>query len=446
MSTALAQYTLGDVVARDGFVRRQRASATDDLGIARAHVIARLETAPGAPVGSVVEASIEAARALPVEHVVPIRDSGRDPSGQPYVVTAPVEGTSLAERLGAGPLPRAEALHLALDLARTLERAHGSSPPLVHGAIRPSAVLVDAKGYARLDDYGLGAVMAEVAQADARVLDEVARYLAPECASAGGAPAPASDVFGLASTLYEAITGRPAFSAETAVAILMRISMGKRPEVDPQIGVDLHALLASCWAKAPQKRPSATALVRALEALAGEDPRVAPPPPAPRPRPRGASLELDLEEPEGHPNEVTLMSVEVPNHIPSFRPYEEESVPTEPGVRLSGSFADSTDVPTLARTELVSIPESRPLAEFPRVDALEEMPTMKGESMALAQILAHAPQAHPVRPTLPLPIPVPIVRESAAPLFTPTVAWALVGAGALVVLVLVTTLAVLLGS
>jgi hypothetical protein len=433
MADGLSGYSLGEILARDRLVRRQRATAPDDRGVAREYVITRCDAPPSAPLGG-VEAAAEAARALPDDRIVPIHAVGRDASGQPFVACKRVAGKSLDERLAEGPLEEREAIWIALDIARTLAAAHAIVPSLVHGGIRESAIWIDDEGFARLDDYAFGHAMGQVAQGDGSILEATARFHSPEHTQ-GSPLLPGSDVFALASVLFEAVSGRPAFEADSPVGVLMRISLGKVPSGDAKIGLELSGILTSCWAKQPKKRATAAGLVSALEELAGDvDPRRPPEaPPAPvyvaRTEEEQAQDWLDLP---------TLLQTELPNHIPE-------------GVVL-GRSKRSSDPPDTDPNAAAPPPRpaelTHPLFPLPEQGMPDDVPTMRGESMVLAEILASAERPAPKRfePPPPMPAwtePAEVGTPSGPP---PALGWILVGIGALLALMLLTILILLLAS
>ena len=91
------------------------------------------------------------------------------------------------------------------------------------------------------------------------------RTLSPERVR-GSRSTPPSDLFTLASMLYEALTGTPAFQGEGMIAGLARIVRGELPPLDgPRIGPRLKELLVACWSLEPAKRPSAGEFAKALE-------------------------------------------------------------------------------------------------------------------------------------------------------------------------------------
>jgi len=114
-----------------------------------------------------------------------LHDMGEDESGTPYLVFELVKGPSLRERLGAGPLPPGEVAAIGRALGAALTYAHGAD--FVHGDVKPENIMLSPMG-AKLTDPGLG-------------------WLAREQTAS-----PYDDQLGLATALYEALAGKPAWS------------------------------------------------------------------------------------------------------------------------------------------------------------------------------------------------------------------------------------------
>ncbi len=114
-----------------------------------------------------------------------LHDMGEDESGAPYLVFELVKGPSLRERLAAGPLPPSEVAAIGRVLGAALTYAHGAD--FVHGDVKPENIMLSPVG-AKLTDPGLG-------------------WLAREQTAS-----PYDDQLGLATALYEALTGKPAWS------------------------------------------------------------------------------------------------------------------------------------------------------------------------------------------------------------------------------------------
>jgi serine/threonine-protein kinase len=185
--------------------------------------------------------------------------TGRDEGGAPYVVRRREDGENLATRIGKAPLTRDAALDLAEQLLDALALAHARG--LAHRAITPRRVFVR-------DD---AAVLLDWGAAHLTASDEGGPYLAPE-QKAGAAGDARSDLYSLALTVIEAVTGRAPASGgavhETALGAALAAVLDGALQADP----------GDRWESAD----AFAAAIRAARAQASsfaEPP--APPPPAP---------------------------------------------------------------------------------------------------------------------------------------------------------------------
>ena len=149
-------------------------------------------------------------------HIVPILDCDTldDP---PYVVMPYYSGGSLAELIRAHPtgLPEDRVQQILTDILEGLSAAHAAG--LLHCDIKPHNILLTKEGRAVLADFGLaycppagaGASVCQSAslERERQTLAGTLGYLAPELLD-GAPPSPRSDVYGLAITLFEMLTGR----------------------------------------------------------------------------------------------------------------------------------------------------------------------------------------------------------------------------------------------
>src|SRR5262249_32983772 len=134
-----------------------------------------------------------------------------------------VSGGSLAQQLDGIPVPPRRAAQLLLDLARAVQHAHEQG--IVHRDLKPANVLLTEAGVAKIADFGL-AKLVDVEQGHTltgAVLGSPS-YMAPEQAEGKGrAIGPATDVYSLGAILYELLTGRPPFKAESTMETLLQV-------------------------------------------------------------------------------------------------------------------------------------------------------------------------------------------------------------------------------
>jgi serine/threonine-protein kinase len=142
--------------------------------------------------------------------------------GLPYLVMEYVEGTSLADRLSAGPMPPAEVLRIGILTARGLEAAHARG--LVHRDVKPANILLESgTGRVKLTDFGLAQSREDVRLTQSGAVAGTPMYMSPEQAR-GEKVDHRSDLFSLGSVLYLLCTGRPPFPGEAPLAVLRRVS------------------------------------------------------------------------------------------------------------------------------------------------------------------------------------------------------------------------------
>ena len=181
-----------------------------------------------------------------------------------------VEGLSLRQ-ITLNPLPRAEALSIAFQIAEALAAAHAAGT--IHGDIKPENILVRQDRYVKVLDFGLARKLStETLALGSSPAFGTLRYMSPEQAR-GESLTPASDVFSFGLVLYELMTGQHAFPAisplDTAQAILTKVPPSPS-SVNPSIPTRLDVLIRAMLAKDPAARPGALEVARTLNELRGD--------------------------------------------------------------------------------------------------------------------------------------------------------------------------------
>ncbi len=163
-----------------------------------------------------------AASALDHPCIGAVHGCARDAEGRLYIVMALHTGGSLRERLAAGPLPPAEALDLACQIAGGLAAAHEMG--ILHRDLKPGNVMFGTDGGARIIDFGLAKLLDGSQATLTRTGSSrgTLAYMSPEQITRGEADA-RSDVFALGVTLHEMLTGRLPFAGEGQAGQILSI-------------------------------------------------------------------------------------------------------------------------------------------------------------------------------------------------------------------------------
>lgn len=191
---------------------------------------------------------------------------------QVYLVTELLEGGSLRALLDAGhTLSPSQAVLIGLQAGSGLEHAHGEG--FVHRDIKPANIMFTAKGRLKIADFGISRAVAEASWTEPEgALIGTARYAAPEQALGRGIDGRA-DIYSLALTLIEAVTGEvPLVGANPLATMVLR--QDTDVEIDASLG-RLGEVLALSSCSNPADRPTAAEFVTLMESAAATLPRPA---------------------------------------------------------------------------------------------------------------------------------------------------------------------------
>ena len=215
-------------------------------------------------------AEAQAAAGLNHPHIMRVfdwGDDGGDDVAGPYLVLEYLGGGSLRDMLDRGHrLTPAQALLVGSEAARGLDHAHRRG--LVHRDIKPANLLFDDEGRLCVADFGVARALAEAAWTEPTgTVIGTARYASPEQAR-GGSVDGRADVYALALTLVEAVTGKVPFAADTTIATLM--ARAEQPLVGPPELGPLADAVTAAGTIDPAERLDAAGFVRALDKAARE--------------------------------------------------------------------------------------------------------------------------------------------------------------------------------
>lgn len=202
-------------------------------------------------------------------HIVPLFDSG-EAGGFLYYAMPYVEGESIADRLKRDKvLPVAEAVRLAREVAGALQYANDRG--IVHRDIKPQNILL-AAGHARVADFGIALATSGDKLTATGMSIGTPDYMSPE-QSAGGEVDARSDVYSLASVLYEMLAGEPPYTGPTMQAVIAKRWKDPVPKVSTvreTVSPALEAVIVKGLAKEPIDRyASAGEFANALEGATG---------------------------------------------------------------------------------------------------------------------------------------------------------------------------------
>jgi Tol biopolymer transport system component/predicted Ser/Thr protein kinase len=187
--------------------------------------------------------------------------------GMDFLVLEYLEGETLEQRLQKGPLPPAQLLGYATEIADALEKAHRQG--IIHRDLKPGNIMLTKAG-AKLMDFGLAktveqapvaAVLTEMTATDRKLTAEgtilgTFQYMAPE--QLEGAEADArTDIFALGMVIYEMATGRPAFGGKTKASLIASILSAEPAPLSalaPMTPPALDRVVKTCLAKSPDDR------------------------------------------------------------------------------------------------------------------------------------------------------------------------------------------------
>jgi serine/threonine protein kinase len=209
-----------------------------------------------------------AASALNHPNIVGVYDVGTQ-DGTPYIVSELVEGESLRDLLGRGPVPQRKLLDLATQIADGIAAAHAAG--IVHRDLKPENIMITRDGRAKILDFGLAKKQADGAALDPTdatlamtqtqpgLILGTANYMSPE--QARGIPSDyRSDQFSFGVVLYEMITGKQPFLRATTVQTLSAVLTDDPPPIpaDAKVPAPLRWIIDRCMAKEPAQRYGST--------------------------------------------------------------------------------------------------------------------------------------------------------------------------------------------
>ena len=197
----------------------------------------------------------QAAASLSHPNIVSIYDVGHeDENNLYYIVMELVQGKTLKEIINdEGALSWKWAVNIAMQIASALELAHKNG--IIHRDIKPHNIIITEDGIAKVTDFGIAkAVSNSTITAFGTTIGSV-HYFSPEQAKGGFTDAK-SDLYSLGVVMYEMLTGKVPFDADTPVSVALK-HMQEDPKEPIELNPEIPTAVNQIVMKAMQKEPSA---------------------------------------------------------------------------------------------------------------------------------------------------------------------------------------------
>jgi serine/threonine protein kinase/photosystem II stability/assembly factor-like uncharacterized protein len=198
-------------------------------------------------------------------HILPVHDYG-ERDGCLYLVMRFIEGGTLKERMQGGPLSLDEARRVVTQVGSALEYAHQRG--VIHRDLKPSNILIDPQGDCYLSDFGIAKMAEGTLGLTGSGVIGTPHYMAPEQGQSLKVDHRA-DIYAMGIVVYEMVTGRVPFDAETPFAVVLKHLTEPLPlprALRPDLPEEVERVILKALAKDPADRyQSMSDLVAAFE-------------------------------------------------------------------------------------------------------------------------------------------------------------------------------------
>ncbi len=246
-------------------------------------------------------------------NIVKVTDFGEH-DDKPYLVMIYLPGGTLKQRLGK-PIPWQATARLLIPIAEALDFAHSQN--MIHRDVKPSNILLTQRGQPMLTDFGIAKILDLEETADLTGTGMgigTPEYMAPEQWT--GKTSAFSDQYALGVVLYEMLTGRKPYSADTPAAILLKQATEPLPrpsQFTRDLPEKVEKILLKVLARNPEDRHAGMAeFAKALESAAsGQQPPASEQTPkrkttSPRPKIEEKSRPEPIEAVNAHDTQATV--------------------------------------------------------------------------------------------------------------------------------------------
>ncbi len=212
----------------------------------------------------------EARTIAALEHsaIVPVYDVGED-QGQPYYVMRYMTGGSLSDRLKKGSFNIEQAAKVIQRLASALDEAHVKG--IVHRDLKPANILFDQSGEPYISDFGIAKLTQSQTNVTGSAIVGTPSYISPEQAQ-GMAVDGRADIYALGTILFEMLSGRTPYEADTPMGLVVKHITEPVPHIldfNPNLPIAIDDIIKKAMAKDREERfQTAGMLSKALNAAA----------------------------------------------------------------------------------------------------------------------------------------------------------------------------------
>lgn len=230
-------------------------------------------------------------------HILPVFDYGEQ-DGYAYLAMPLIAGGNLAGRLHGAPLDLRQVRAITAQIGDALDYAHTYG--VIHRDVKPSNILIDERGNALLADFGIAKMVGDVANltGTGQTVGTPA-YMSPEQIK-GEELDGRSDIYSLGIVLYEMVTGRTPFRAETPPALYVKHLLDPLPPpsaLQPSLPEAVEKVILKSLAKDREERyTSAAEMAAAIKRAVDTDPQRTASVPAVLPPGMGGGYEETLHE------------------------------------------------------------------------------------------------------------------------------------------------------
>jgi serine/threonine protein kinase len=204
-----------------------------------------------------------------LEHpaIVPVYDVGEE-DGQPYYVMRYMSGGSLSEWIKKGAFSVQDTARIIERLAAALAYAHQKK--IIHRDLKPGNVLFDQNGDPYITDFGIAKFTEAATNVTGSAIIGTPAYMSPEQAQSEQVDG-RSDIYGMGVIIYEMLTGRQPYKADTPMGVVIKHITDPVPEIsdtNPKLPAGVSDIIKTAMAKDKKERyPTMTDLASAVSSV-----------------------------------------------------------------------------------------------------------------------------------------------------------------------------------